>query len=59
MKRTNAPRALKGPNGLIEVKQMNGVQGWHSGYAAPNEARDLAADLVRLADELEKQAGAQ
>lgn len=50
----SAPRAMKGPNGLIEVKQMNGVQGWHSGYLTPKQARELADNLKALADEVER-----
>lgn len=46
-------KAIKGPNGTIEVKQMNGVQGWHSGYLSPEKAREFADDLRRLADEVE------
>lgn len=47
------PRAMKGPNGLIELQQMNAVQGWHSGYLSPVRARELAARLVALADEMD------
>lgn len=50
-----APRALIGPNGLVEVKQMNGVQGWHSGYLTPYQARALAAELIKLADIIDSQ----
>lgn len=47
------PLVLKGPNGLIELKQMNAVQGWHSGYVTPSRARELASQLIALADEME------
>lgn len=42
-----------GPNGTIEIKQANAVQGWHSGYVTPARARELALELVALADQLE------
>ena len=44
-----APRAVKGPNGLIELRQMNGLQGWHSGYLTPKQALELADTLRALA----------
>ena len=45
--------AAAGPNGTIEVKQRNMIQGWHSGYASPAEARELAAELMALAEKME------
>ena len=48
------PIVTIGPNGTIEIKQMNGVQGWHSGYVDPKTARQLAIRLVTLADAVEQ-----
>lgn len=42
-----------GPNGLIEIRQANGIQGWHSGYVTPARAREIARQLSRLADAIE------
>jgi hypothetical protein len=47
-------QARIGPNGTIEVMQSNPVQGWHSGYLTPDEARELAQKLARLANDLTK-----
>ena len=48
------PIVTIGPNGTIEIKQMNGVQGWHSGYVDPKTARKLAIRLLLLADTVEQ-----
>lgn len=48
------PVILKGPNGTIEMKCANAVQGWHSQYFAPDEAREAAKRLVSLADQLDE-----
>lgn len=48
-----APRAKIGPNGMVEVLQMNAVQGWHSGYLTPEQARALASSLLELADKVQ------
>jgi hypothetical protein len=47
------PRAIKGPNGLVELRQMNAIQGWHSGYLTPDCARQLAAELVSIAQQMD------
>ncbi len=53
-----APRAMIGGNGHVEIRQMNAVQGWHSGYLTPSQARKLAIEITALADQLEDQANA-
>ncbi len=50
----NDIRVIRGPNGLIEVKQFNAVQGWHSGYLDPKAAIHLAQEIKALADELQQ-----
>ena len=46
------PIIVRGPNGTIEMKCANAMQGWHSQYFAPEQARAAAARLLALADEL-------
>lgn len=46
----------KGPNGTIQIDQMNALQGWHNGYLTPKEARSAGEYLISLADEMSQEA---
>jgi hypothetical protein len=46
------PRAIPGPNGLVEVRQFNAVQGWHSGYMTPDDALKFAEAVRKTAESI-------
>lgn len=46
------PRVEKGPNGLVEIRQFNAFQGWHSGYMTPEDAIRFADAVREVAESL-------
>jgi hypothetical protein len=46
------PIVMAGPNGLVEIRQFNAVQGWHSGYMTPEDAVRFAEAVRETAESL-------